>query len=164
MTRLSLLVSLVFLQLPITAAAAEIAGRVTTSQGVPIEHARVEVVATEAVQHTDTQGRFSASCELPCLLLVTHPRFTESLVEQREMPDAELDIKLEAKQAIYERIDVTASRSTGETFVAETVAATEIRVDERAAPPATLTELVEGVAGVAENGQPGLFQVCSGLR
>ncbi|MEM6793321.1 MAG: TonB-dependent receptor [Acidobacteriota bacterium] len=136
-------------------------GLVKTSGGVPIEHARIERVQSETVVFTDTQGRFSLECPPPCLLLITHPRFTEQLVEQREAPQAPLEVTLEAKQAVYERIDVTASRSVGETFVAETVASTEIRADERAAPPATLTELVEGVAGVAENGQPGLFQVYS---
>ncbi|MEM8995684.1 MAG: Plug domain-containing protein, partial [Acidobacteriota bacterium] len=161
MPRLTLSFLATFLLSPGLASALELEGRVETAKGVNIEHARVELVSTGNTVHTDAGGRFSLSCDLPCLMLITHPRFKEQLVEQREAPDGPLKISMEAKQAVYERIDVTASRSVGETFVAETVAATEIKVEERAAAPTTLTELVEGVAGVAENGQPGLFQVYS---
>ncbi|MEM1177912.1 MAG: TonB-dependent receptor [Acidobacteriota bacterium] len=161
MPRLTLSLLVTLLLAPSIVHALELEGRVATAGGVFIEHARIEIVSTEETVHTDAQGRFNLSCELPCLLLVTHPRFNEQLVEQREAPSDALAITMEAKQAVYERIDVTASRSAGETFVAETVAATEIKVEERAAAPTTLTELVEGVAGVAENGQPGLFQVYS---
>lgn len=137
----------------------DLEGFVETSNGVRVEHARVERLDTGEVLFTDSRGGFSApGCETPCRLLVSHPRFTEAVVELREAPDGPVTVTLEAKQAIYERIDVTASRSVGETFVAETVATTEIRPQEKAAPPTSLTELVEGVAGVAENGQPGLFQ------
>ncbi|MEO1369534.1 MAG: TonB-dependent receptor plug domain-containing protein, partial [Acidobacteriota bacterium] len=161
MTRLILPFFAAFFLGPGFVSAIELEGRVETANGVSIEHARVELVATGEAVHTDTGGRFTISCDLPCLMLITHPRFNEELVEQRETPDGPLSISMAAKQAVYERIDVTASRSAGETFVAETVAATEIKVEERAAAPTTLTELVEGVAGVAENGQPGLFQVYS---
>lgn len=137
-------------------------GRVETGQGVAIEHAKVLVLDPESERFTDGQGRFSIDqCALPCRLLVTHARFSEQVVELLEAPSAEVTIALEAKQAIFERINVTASRSAGETFVPETVAVTEVRPDDSPSPPATLTELVEGVAGVAENGQPGLFQVYS---
>ena len=142
-----------------TASPLDITGRVETSGGIAIEHAQIERLDTGASQFTDARGRFTVSdCAAPCRLLVTHARFTEQVVELREAPTEPLVVTLAAKQAIYERLDVTASRSAGETFVAETVATTEIRPDEKAAAPTTLTELVEGVAGVAENGQPGLFQ------
>ncbi|MCG8456465.1 MAG: TonB-dependent receptor [Holophagales bacterium] len=137
-------------------------GRVLTASGVAVEHAEIQVLEPAADLYSDTSGRFRVEqCALPCRLLVTHPRFTEEVVELREDPGGLVEVVLQAKQAVYERIDVTASRSVGETFLAETVATTEIRPDEKAVPPSSLTELVEGVAGVAENGQPGLFQVYS---
>ncbi|MEM8932956.1 MAG: TonB-dependent receptor [Acidobacteriota bacterium] len=145
--------------LAVPASAAEVEGRVETSGGVAIEHAEVERLDNGESSYTDPRGRFAApDCALPCRLLVTHPRFNEQVVEVRETPTGPLTVTLEAKQAVFERIDVTASRSAGETFIAETVATTEIKPEEKAAAPTTLTELVEGVAGVAENGQPGLFQ------
>ncbi|MEO1083169.1 MAG: TonB-dependent receptor, partial [Acidobacteriota bacterium] len=161
MPRLTLSLLATFFFGPGLVSALELEGRVETANGVNIEHARVELVSNGATVHTDTLGRFAISCDLPCLMLVTHPRFKEQLVDLQEAPEGPLKVSMEAKQAVFERIDVTASRSAGETFVAETVAATEIKVEERAAAPTTLTELVEGVAGVAENGQPGLFQVYS---
>jgi outer membrane receptor protein involved in Fe transport len=42
-----------------------------------------------------------------------------------------------------------------------TKATTQISPTERVALPTTLTELIEGTPGVAENSQPGLFQVAS---
>lgn len=137
-------------------------GRVGTRQGAAIEHARVQVLDPEAELFTDTRGRFTVErCADPCRLLVTHARFTEQVVELREAPAEPVVVVLQAKQAVFERINVTASRSAGETFVPETVAVTEVRAEDLPIPPTTLTELVEGIAGVAENGQPGLFQVYS---
>ena len=61
--------------------------------------------------------------------------------------NGELEITLAAKQEVYEHVDVTASRG-GEAFAPESVASTVIKTEDKAAAPATLAELVEGVAGV----------------
>lgn len=137
-------------------------GTVETRNGLAIERAKVSRVdgdSTSDSTFTDTSGAFALECPDPCLLLVTHPRFEDTALEIRE-PGTQ-QIILSAKQEIFEQIDVTASRGEGDSFVALSVASTEVRPQESAAAPTTLTELVEGVAGVAENGQGGLFQVYS---
>ncbi|MEM1204980.1 MAG: TonB-dependent receptor [Acidobacteriota bacterium] len=157
--RLSLPLLLLFAASP--GWAASISGRVASTQGSALEHVEVSVVQEDRSVFTGPQGEFEiADCQLPCLLLVRHPRFVEQVLELTEAPAAALVVEMEAKQAVFERIDVTAAGGGGAaSFAPLSVASTEIRVDEKAAPPTTLTELVEGVAGVAENGQPGLFQV-----
>ena len=153
--------------------AQRIAGLVVSGQGTPIEHAQVQIAvsadgSTAADKvftgvFTGPRGEFALGCALPCTLLVVHPRFSETAVDVTEasLSAGELTITLVAKQAVFERIDVTAERSRTGVFRAASVASTEIRPEEKAASPSTLVELVEGVAGVAENGQPGLFQVYS---
>ena len=142
-----------------------LAGRVVTAQGTPIEHAHVEIALSAAGPKvfTGARGQFSLECPLPCTLLVGHPRFLETavIVTPESLAAGELQVTLQAKQAVFERIDVTAERNRTGVFRAPSVASTEIRPEEKAASPTTLVELVEGVAGVAENGQPGLFQVYS---
>ncbi len=141
------------------AAASEVRGRVETRSGVPIEHALVTAVQAKVEVYTDHQGAFTLACQAPCLLLVSHPRFLELPVEVRE-PTSELVMTLEAKQQIYEEIVVTAQRG-GDAFAPVAIASTVIHVEKKAAAPSTLTELVEGVPGVAENGQGGIFQTFS---
>ncbi|MEE8526480.1 MAG: TonB-dependent receptor [Thermoanaerobaculia bacterium] len=137
---------------------APVRGLVRSGNGVAIEHAKVTAIATEAVVYSDHHGRFSIDgCALPCLLLVTHPRFEEQAVEAG---GGDVEIAMAAKQAVFERIDVTATRGGG-AFTPVSVASTVVRPEDRPAAPSTLTELVEGTAGVAENGQGGLFQVFS---
>ncbi len=141
-------------------AADEIGGRVESGAGVAVEHAKVTAVASGAATYSDHLGRFTVTaCPLPCLLLVTHPRFEERALELAELPADGLEIVLDAKQAVYERIDVTATRGASDGFTPVSVASVHLRPEDRAAAPTTLTELVEGAPGVAENGQGGLFQV-----
>lgn len=145
----------------------QIAGQVVTGQGTPIEHALVQVAVSQDGRtgqvFTGPRGDFQLDCALPCTLLVVHPRFVETPfdVTASLLDEGELRLALMAKQAVFERIDVTAERSRTGVFRAPSVASTEIRPEDKAASPTTLVELVEGVAGVAENGQPGLFQVYS---
>ncbi len=61
---------------------------------------------------------------------------------------------------VYEEIVVTAGRG-GDGFAPVSIASTMVRTEDKVAAATTLTELVEGVPGVAENGQGGLFQVFS---
>ena len=153
-----------------TETTATISGQVATAQGSPIEHAQVEIAlsaegsqSSDVKSFTDARGEFTVSCALPCTLLVGHPRFLETAVDVTadSIEAGALTVTLQSKQAIFERIDVTAERSRTGVFRAASVASTEVRPEEKAASPTTLVELVEGVAGVAENGQPGLFQVYS---
>ena len=134
-------------------------GRVISANGVAIEHAKVEKVEGGDSLFTDGRGGFELECDVPCLLLVTHPRFGDEAFEVRSL-DTAVEITLTAKQELFEEIDVTASRG-GDHFAPLSVASTVIRPEEDPVAPTTLTELVEGVAGVAENGQGGLFQVYS---
>lgn len=142
----------------------EVVLQVRSTRDVPIEHAEVAPLAggrAGASVFTDADGRVALPCAPPCTVLVRHPRFVEQAVTVAAESAGEADVEavLEAKQAVFERIDVTAERSRSGAFRAATVASTEVDVDDKAASPSSLVELVEGVAGVAENGQPGLFQV-----
>ncbi len=137
-----------------------IAGRVLGGGGLAVEHAHVVAVEAGSEVFTDSRGHFAVrDCALPCSLVVSHPRFHDLEVEVDD-GGGELEITLAAKQEVYEHVDVTASRG-GEAFAPESVASTVIKTEDKAAAPATLAELVEGVAGVAENGQGGIFQVFS---
>lgn len=139
-----------------------ISGRVTTEAGVSVEQARVKAVTAELEAFTDENGAFTIEgCALPCVLVVLHPRFAEQAVDVVEPPTEPLVITLRGKNAFSEQIVVSAERGGGDTFAPQSIVSTVVRAEEKVAAPASLTELVEGVAGVAENGQGGLFQVVS---
>ena len=138
-----------------------ISGVVEAPSGLVIEHARVENETTGEARFTDGEGRFLwTGCPLPCRLVVQHPRFETELIEVQEV-DQDLRIVLNPKQEVFEEIDVTASRGERQSFAPLSVASAKVKPQEQAASPTTLTELVETVAGVAENGQGGIFQVFS---
>ena len=160
----SLLVALVVILTVSSAAVARgngepVKGRVESRRGVAIEQAHVVDLASGTAVYTDSRGRFALSCVRPCQLIVGHSRFVDV---ELTVDDGEADllvVQLTAKQEVFEEIVVTASRGTGDVFAPETIASTAVHADEKTVAPTTLTELVEGVAGVAENGQGGLFQV-----
>ena len=136
-----------------------IEGRVVGGGGLAVEHARVTADGHEVF--TDSRGHFAVhGCALPCVLAISHPRFYDLEVEVTGSEADDLEIALAAKQEIYEHVDVTASRG-GAAFTPESVTSVVIKTEDKAAAPTTLVELVEGVAGVAENGQGGIFQVFS---
>ncbi len=140
---------------------AQIKGRVENADNLAIAQARVTVEGSGEESFTDSNGFFAAeSCSAPCTLTIAHPRFRAATVEVKQAQE-DLLVILEAKQEVFETIEVTASRGDGDAFIPVSVTTTSIDASEDAAPPATLTELVEGVAGVAENGQAGIFQVFS---
>lgn len=150
------------LTIPVAAAAESVRGRVIAPSGLPVENARVEVAGGDVHTFSDSDGMFAIDdCPLPCTLVVTHPRFHDAVAERNSVEDGSLEVALESKNAYSEQVVVTASRAGGDTFAPESVASTVIAPTERAAVPATLTELVESVPGVSENGQGGHFQVFS---
>ncbi len=145
---------------------AALEGRVESADGKPVERAKVTAVLSgentaASRAFSDAEGRFEIDCEIPCLLLAEHPRFEQATLEINTTPTARVLLALAPKQSFDEEIVVTAGRGVGDSYQPVSVATTAIHVDERAAPPSTLTELVEGIAGVAENGQGGIFQVFS---
>ncbi len=139
-----------------------IEGRVVGGGGaLAVEHARVVAIGAGSEVFTDSRGHFAVhGCARPCALVISHPRFYDFEIEVDDSAGDEVEITLAVKQEVYEHVDVTAARG-GEAFAPASVASTVIKTEDKAAAPATLTELVEGVAGVAENGQGGIFQVFS---
>ncbi|MEM6453999.1 MAG: TonB-dependent receptor [Acidobacteriota bacterium] len=142
-----------------------VTGTVRSAEGVAIAGARVRSAidadrAGGRAAVTDAEGRFSLDdCARPCLLLVQHPRFDDAAIEVRDA--APIAITLQLKSTLYDSIVVSANPDGTDTFQPLSIAATAVEVDDRAATPQSLLALVDGVAGVAENGQGGLFQVFS---
>lgn len=162
MPRLPILLSIalsVLLGSPLHAAL--IRGKVTTSAGQPLEQARVEAVEQGVQTFTDPRGVFALEgVEAPLLLLVTHPRFENGVVELEVLPGEPIELRLQPKQQIFEEIVVSASRG-GDSFSPVSMDSTVIVPTEEAAAPSTLTDALIEVPGVSENGQGGLFQVFS---
>jgi outer membrane receptor protein involved in Fe transport len=142
------------------AASAAVAGRVVSATGQPVEQARVSLEEGDRHVFTDARGGFRLpEVEPPVTLHVAHARFRP--VDARVEGDEAVEIVLEAKQEIYEAIVVTASRSPQGESTPPTLAASTLQPDDLPTAPATLTETVRAVPGVAENGQGGIFQVFS---
>jgi len=151
-------------------ATAEVDGRVTASSGLPVEGARVELHDTAGktleTTTTDARGKFSFSdAEPPVQLRILHPRFRELVVPvaptgQAPPPGETLEIVLTPKREVYEEIVVSADRA-GDAYSPVTITSTSVTPEELVRPPSTLLDVVEGVPGVAENGQGGIFQVFS---
>ena len=171
-TLVSTLALLLVLALPSFAEAA-VEGRVTSVSGLPVEGARVEVLAVDGTPlgrtATDARGGFAfPDAEPPVQLLVLHPRFREQAVAVAAGKGSSggpagrgsLVIELTPRQEVYEEIVVSADRA-GDAFTPVTLTSTAVTPGESVEPPSTLLEVVDGVPGVAENGQGGLFQVLS---
>ena len=143
-------------------AGAAVSGTVTTAGGVPVEGARVEVVDGATAATTGRRGEFAfPEVEPPALLLVTHPRFDDRAVEVPAAQAGPVEVVVVPRQEVFDEITVSATRDAAGVFQPVSVAATSVRPEDRPAPPSTLQELIEGVPGVAENGQGGLFQTYS---
>jgi len=157
-TSLALLLSHFALAVP---ADAEVDGKVTTAAGVPVEGARVEVTDGPATV-TGRRGEFAfPEVDPPALLLVTRPRFDDGVVEVAADHTGPVTVTLVARQEVFDEITISATRDAAGVFQPVSVAATSVQPDEKPAPPSTLEEVIEGVPGVAENGQGGLFQTYS---
>ncbi len=147
---------LVFVWL-VAPAGAEVAGRVTSLDGVPVENARV-VGPEGETRFTDFRGAFAfPALAAPAELTVSHPRFLDSSVDASS---GTVVVELEPKQEIFHEIAVSANR--GETSYSPTSSsASVVDVAKLAMPVSTLADVVATVPGVAENGQGGIFQTYS---
>ena len=143
-------------------AAATLTGTVATADGVPVEGARVQVVEAGAETRTGRRGEFTLeNVEPPALLLVTHPRFDDRAVEVAAGHSGSMEVVLVPRQEVFDEIVVSATRDAAGVFQPVSVAATSVAPGGRPAPPSTLEQVIEGVPGVAENGQGGRFQTYS---
>lgn len=144
------------------AAAMAVRGVVKTTTGTPVEQARVDIAGSLVHTFTDASGKFELEdCPRPCTLVISHPRFHEAVAEPRGDGTELMAIVLEHKNTFSDQVVVTASRTSGDTFAPESIASTVVDVEQSVLAPATLTEVIEGVPGVSENGQGGHFQVYS---
>lgn len=134
----------------------------TAAAGHPVAQARVEVVGGDVYTFTDAGGGFVlAGVEPPVELRVVHVRYRTAEVAVTGDEAGPVEILLEAKQELYEAISVSASRAPEGDATPSTLAASVIDPLGLPVPPATLTDAVRTVPGVAENGQGGLFQAFS---
>ena len=143
--------------LPVSAA---VLGTVVTSDNLPVEGARVELADGSAFRITDAHGAFHFD-ELapPVMVRVVHPRFQS--LETECCAEGGAFLVLLAKQEAYGEIVVTASREGSVGIQPISVATSSITMHDRPAPAPSVVELAEGMPGVAENGQGGLFQAYS---
>jgi iron complex outermembrane receptor protein len=144
-----------------SATAAPIRGVVLDPDGKPIEKAYVQVLETGLGNFTAADGGFFIDADaFPLQLEVVHPNFESAVVPIELEPSQTYEIILQPKLAINEVVVVTAKTPGGGFSPVGTAATT---IDPRNPPlaPSTLTELVESVPGVSENGQGGIFQVYS---
>ena len=160
MTMRSTLLGLVFCLIGSAGLLAAVTGTVVSSEGTPIEHARVELAGGAGVAFTDVEGSFRLEVEPPQEIVVTHPRFLSQTVSIAAAGDDLLVIVLQPKQEYYEEIAVSANRGE-ENFSPVSVATSVIQPSDNVAPPTDLTEMVSQVPSVSENGQGGLFQTYS---
>jgi iron complex outermembrane receptor protein len=136
---------------------AEVTGRVTSIDGVPVENARVTASEGET-RFTDYRGAFTfPDLEAPTALTVSHPRFLDASVEAAA---GSVLVALEPKQEIFHEIAVSANRGE-ESFSPTSSSASVIDVGNLATPVATLADVIATAPGVAENGQGGIFQTFS---
>jgi len=141
-------------------ALAAVEGTVTTQTGVPIESARVDLADHSAFRITDTRGHFLfEDLEAPAALVITHPRFQTLATDC--CSDGAPPITLVAKQQVFDEIVVTANRESSGSIQPLSVPTSSISAADRAAPVADVVELIDGMPGVAEAGQGGLFQAYS---
>jgi len=143
--------------LPVMAA---VEGTIVTPDGIAIEGARVELADGSAVRITDARGQFRfANLEPPVTIRVTHPRF-QTLTSECCADDAQ-QLTLVPKQSAYGEIVITANREGSASIQPLSVATSSVTADDRPAPAANVVELADGMPGVAETGQGGLFQAYS---
>ncbi|MGB6849401.1 MAG: carboxypeptidase-like regulatory domain-containing protein, partial [Thermoanaerobaculia bacterium] len=145
MTLRSTLTGLVFWLIGAAGVMAAVTGTVVSSEGTPIEHARVELDGGSGVAFSGAEGTFRLEqAEPPQQIVITHPRFLSQSVSVPAGSDEPLVIVLEPKQEYYEEIAVSANRGE-ENFSPVSVAASVIQPGDSVAPPADLTEMVSQV-------------------
>jgi iron complex outermembrane receptor protein len=130
---------------------------VTAPSGVPVSEAEVVWDAATAPVRSDANGRFRLPHEAtPRELLIRHPLFTDKRVPVAVAGEA-LNIVLEPAPVFSEAVLVMDRRLT-EDAVPRGTAATSEGPNDGPAPPATVLDVIDDIAGVAENGQGGIFQ------
>jgi outer membrane receptor protein involved in Fe transport len=156
--------SLVFCLVGVLAAppaSAAIEGTVVTPDNTPVEGARVELAARGVSHTTDARGAFRfPDADPPAVLKVTHPRFQPLEAECCAEGDA-MTFVLIPKQKAYGEIVVTANREGSAGIQPVSVATSSISARDLPAPATSVVALAEGMPGVAESGQGGLFQAYS---
>ena len=155
--RAILVLSGALIALPLSAA---VQGTVVTTDNRPVEGARVELADGSAFRITDAHGAFTfEGFEPPVAVRVIHPRF--QALEGECCAEGGSFLVLLAKQEAYGEIVVTASREGSAGIQPVSVATSSISVEDRPGPAPSVVEFAEGMPGVAENGQGGLFQAYS---
>jgi len=141
-------------------ALAAVEGTVTTAAGVPIESARVELADHSAFRITDVRGHFRFDdVDPPVAIVITHPRFQTLATDCCDA--AAPAISMIPKQQVFDEIVVTANRESSGSIQPLSVPTSSASAADRPAPVADVVELVDGIPGVAEAGQGGLFQAYS---
>ncbi len=139
---------------------AAIEGRVTAPSGTPVADAEVVWDANAAPIRTDAAGRFRLPREAaPKELLIRHPLFTEQKVPVQTTNEP-VNVVLEPAPVFSDEVLVM-ERHLTEDGVPQGTAASSARPDDHPAPPATVLDVIDTTAGVAENGQGGIFQAYS---
>jgi len=135
-------------------------GTLVTPEGVPIEGVRVEAIQAHTSTLTDAHGRFRfPDLSPPITLRVVHPRFRP--LDAECCAEGQPPLVLVPKQKVYGEIVVTANREGNSSVQPLSVAISTISPADRPAPQDSVVELAEGLPGVAETGQGGLFQAYS---
>jgi iron complex outermembrane receptor protein len=141
-------------------AGAVLSGRVTSPEGEPVEHARVEARGAAQATFSGADGSFELTgVVVPLDLLVTHQRF-EPLELAVATTGELLEVVLSPRGRVFETIAVSADRRT-EGFAPVGVTSSVVRPLDSSAPVASVTELLSTAPAVAENGQGGLFRTYS---
>lgn len=139
---------------------AAVEGTVVTPDNTPVEGARVELAKSGVFRMTDARGGFRfPGFDSPVALTVTHTRFQPLEAECCAVGGTAL--VLVPKQTSYGEIVVTANREGSAGVQPMSVAMSTIAARDRPAPPSSVVKLAEGMPGVAESGQGGLFQAYS---
>ena len=136
---------------------AAIEGRVTAPSGAAVSGAEIVWDGTAPPVRTDVTGLFRLPhAAAPREILIRHPLFAEKKVTIAEGGYV-LSIVLQPAPIYSESVLVMDRRLT-EDAVPQGTAATSARPDDRPAPAATVLDVIGASAGVAENGQGGIFQ------
>ena len=148
------------LSVSVRPAQAAVAGQVTAPSGTPVVAAEILWNADAAPILTDATGRFRLPHDAaPRELLVRHPLFAEKKIPLAT-GETTLAIVLEPAPVFSDEVMVM-ERHLTEDGVPQGTAASAARPDDQPAPPATLLDVIGATAGVAENGQGGIFQAYS---
>jgi len=144
-----------------SAHAATIEGVVRRRTGEPIEKAYIQILESGRGTFTSADGQFSLDGDsFPLQLEVVHPNYVSAVIFIESESSHLHEITLQPKLTMNEVVVVTA-KTPSSGFSPIGTAATTIDPKNPTLAPSTLTELVESVPGVSENGQGGIFQVYS---